>query len=93
MTDIHVKTIFHHEGDSVTVAVVATVYTDDVAVNELKLSIAKILKDNSSESPNVIDTFNDLDVTGYLPSCMLMLSIHMHACTYISTCLCSAVQL
>ena len=81
MTDIYVKTIFHRGEDSLTVAVVATVHTDDVAVNILRLSMAKILKDNSSELPNVIDTVNNLEVTGYLPSCTLMLPIHMHACT------------
>ena len=72
MTGINVKTMFHHEEDSVTVAVIATVDTEDVVVNILKLSIEKILKDNSTELPNVIDTFNDLEVTGYFPSCMLL---------------------
>lgn len=93
VTDMYVKTLFHREEGSVTVSVVATVDAKDVAVVKLNFSIAKILNDNSSESPNVIDTFNDLEVTGYLPSCMLMLSIHMHVCTCMSTCLCSAVHL
>ena len=83
MTGINVKTMFHHEEDSVTVAVIATVDTEDVVVNILKLSIKKILEDNSTELPNVIDTFNDLEVTGYLPSCMLLhIVIMFFICTY-----------
>ena len=75
VTDIQVKTMFHREEDLVTVAVITSVDTDDLAVNELKLSIKKILNDNEGNSTgalNIIDTFNDLEVTGYLPSCMLL---------------------
>ena len=82
VTDVYVKTMFHHEEDSVTVAVIASVATEDLMVKILKLSITKILSDsmdNSSNSQNIINTFSDLEVTGYLPSCMLLYINNVHA--------------
>ena len=81
VTDIRIETLFHREEETITVAVIGTVYRDDIAVNDLKLSIIKWLKadrdspkDNTTESLNPIDTISDVEVTGYLPSRMLIIA-------------------
>ena len=77
--DMHIETLFHREEESVTVAVIATVDRDDIAVNDLKLSIIKWLRavrdDPQDNTTNSIDTISDVEVTGYLPSCMLIIVI------------------
>ena len=71
VTNINVKTLFHPGEDLVEVTVITTVTVvqDPAAVIMLKLTIRKINGGSNSTQPLIID---NLTVTGYLPSGMLL---------------------
>ena len=65
VTDISFKSLTYHDEDLLTVAIIAAVDGEPMT-DSLKSSLTKRLK---LQSLNVVDTLNDVEVTGYLPSC------------------------
>ena len=75
MTDISVKPLFHNDEDLVTVAIIATVDREPT-VNLLKSLLIRKL--NNSKSLDVVHTVDDIEVTGYSPSCMLLYYVNAY---------------
>ena len=75
VTDISVKPLFHNDEDLVTVAIIATVDREPT-VNLLKSLLIRKL--NNSKSLDVVHTVDDIEVTGYSPSCMLLYYVNAY---------------